>query len=565
MPSRAERFSCALSLLPRNQPVRPRPAMAGWATPGRARHVLAPVTGAALGAALCGCQLYEQTGYRAEPKVEIPVALAPEVAPSDSSAVQPPGFRAAGDELDLSQEHAGRWPEAPEVPEALVSSATGAPIDPERALAAIAHSLPVYSQPSFRSRKLGFLRIGAVLPRSAEAVGHDQCEAGWYRIEPEGYVCVGRAATLDLEHPLVTASRRRPDRSAPLPYVYGMSRKPTPPFYVKVPSLDEQKRYEQELHWHLPRVDREVWSFVEFEPIPTLLQDGRRSPTVRRLKYTKPTVTLGRAEGKSGFAMLSFFEAGGRQWGLNAELEILPLDRLTPVEPSAFQGLELDDEVTLPVVFVHTRHAHLYSGTPSRGLSRVRRLQFREALPITGRVARLSGAKYYETRDGSWVKDERLIRVDRFRKEPGWVKPGRTWLDISILKQSLVAYEGTKPVYATLVSTGIDGIGDPEETHSTIRGQFLTHTKHVTITMSGDEVGDEFDLRDVPYVQYFKDGYALHAAYWHDSFGQPRSHGCINLSPLDARWLFDWTDPQVPPGWHGALSLTNGTLVHIHP
>jgi lipoprotein-anchoring transpeptidase ErfK/SrfK len=93
----------------------------------------------------------------------------------------------------------------------------------------------------------------------------------------------------------------------------------------------------------------------------------------------------------------------------------------------------------------------------------------------------------------------------------------------------------------------------------------LIHTKHVTTTMSGDEVGDEFDLREVPYVQYFTEGYAFHAAYWHDSFGRPRSHGCINLSPIDAQWLFGWTDPPVPEDWHGALSLREGTLVHVHP
>ncbi|HMR80523.1 MAG TPA: L,D-transpeptidase, partial [Polyangiaceae bacterium] len=137
--------------------------------------------------------------------------------------------------------------------------------------------------------------------------------------------------------------------------------------------------------------------------------------------------------------------------------------------------------------------------------------------------------------------------------------------DISILKQTLVAYEGTTPIYATLVSTGADGLGDPKKTHSTVRGQFLVHTKHVTATMSGDVVGDEFDLRDVPYVQYFTEGYALHAAYWHDSFGTPRSHGCINLAPLDANWLFSWTDPPVPDSWHGVMSLRQGTLVHVHP
>ena len=136
---------------------------------------------------------------------------------------------------------------------------------------------------------------------------------------------------------------------------------------------------------------------------------------------------------------------------------------------------------------------------------------------------------------------------------------------MSILRQSLVAYEGTRPVFATLVSTGVDGLGDPEETHSTVRGAFVIHTKHVTATMDSDEEGDVFDLRDVPYVQYFHEGYALHGAYWHDSFGIPRSHGCINLSPPDASWLFAWTEPEVPNGWHARLQLHGGTLVYIHP
>jgi lipoprotein-anchoring transpeptidase ErfK/SrfK len=115
------------------------------------------------------------------------------------------------------------------------------------------------------------------------------------------------------------------------------------------------------------------------------------------------------------------------------------------------------------------------------------------------------------------------------------------------------------------VSTGADGIGDPEKTHSTIQGTFLVHTKHVSVTMDGDEPGDQFDFNDVPFVQYFTEGYALHAAYWHDDFGTPRSHGCVNLAPLDAAWLFRWTTPEVPDGWHAALSAKRGTVVHVHP
>jgi lipoprotein-anchoring transpeptidase ErfK/SrfK len=116
-------------------------------------------------------------------------------------------------------------------------------------------------------------------------------------------------------------------------------------------------------------------------------------------------------------------------------------------------------------------------------------------------------------------------------------------------------------VFATIVSTGEGGLAG---NHATKQGTFLIHTKHVTVTMDSDAAGESFDLHDVPHVQYFNGGYALHGAYWHDDFGKPRSHGCVNLSPHDAAWLFAWTSPELPEGWHGALS-ESGTLVHIHP
>ena len=136
---------------------------------------------------------------------------------------------------------------------------------------------------------------------------------------------------------------------------------------------------------------------------------------------------------------------------------------------------------------------------------------------------------------------------------------------MSIRQQLLVAYEGKRPVFATLVSTGRGELGDPEETTATVRGTFMIHAKHVSGTMDGDDTTeDSFDLRDVPYIQYFHKGYALHGAYWHDAFGKVRSHGCINLAPVDAAWLFEWTDPDVPAQWHSARNVNHGTLVYIH-
>ena len=83
------------------------------------------------------------------------------------------------------------------------------------------------------------------------------------------------------------------------------------------------------------------------------------------------------------------------------------------------------------------------------------------------------------------------------------------------------------------------------------------------------EVADhEFELRDVPWVMYFKGSYALHGAYWHDDFGRSRSHGCVNLAPIDARFVFLWASPSVPEHWHAAHAgeqTEQGTLINIHP
>jgi hypothetical protein len=274
---------------------------------------------------------------------------------------------------------------------------------------------------------------------------------------------------------------------------------------------------------------------------------------------------MGHARARSGFALLSTFDYEGRRFGLTTELAVLPIDRTRVIKPSTFHGIELTDEVTLPVAFVKSHHATRFVVGPGGTLTRGAPLGFREAVPITGAERRIGGESYLVAKDGTLLEAERTVKVDRFQHAPAWAAGERRWIDVSILKQALVAYVGKKPVYATLVSTGADGIGDPKKTHSTIQGAFLIHTKHLSVTMDDDKIGDEFDFRDVPFVQYFTEGFALHAAYWHDEFGTPRSHGCVNLAPIDAAWLFNWTDPEVPAGWHGALSLRKGSLVHTHP
>jgi hypothetical protein len=191
---------------------------------------------------------------------------------------------------------------------------------------------------------------------------------------------------------------------------------------------------------------------------------------------------------------------------------------------------------------------------------------YREAVPLTGRQQFFHDVLHYETKDGHWLSDRDASRLDPVKKVPGWASKGDKWIDVNITKQTLVLYDGVRPVYATLISSGEAGLEDSKKTTATKRGIFRVHSKHIATTMASDEVGEEFELRDVPYVEYFDDdGHAIHGAYWHDKFGIPKSHGCINLAPEDARRVFYFTEPSVPARWHGAMDALHGTIVFIHP
>jgi LysM repeat protein len=110
------------------------------------------------------------------------------------------------------------------------------------------------------------------------------------------------------------------------------------------------------------------------------------------------------------------------------------------------------------------------------------------------------------------------------------------WIDVNLSTQRLVAYNGNTAVYNALVSTGIARYPTPT-------GTFRIQRKYLYDDMTGGSQarGDYYYLPDVPHVQYFYAGYSLHGTYWHNNFGTPMSHGCINLSKADAAWLFNWT------------------------
>jgi len=128
------------------------------------------------------------------------------------------------------------------------------------------------------------------------------------------------------------------------------------------------------------------------------------------------------------------------------------------------------------------------------------------------------------------------------------------WINVSLAEQKLVAYEGDQPVYEASVSTGLSRT-------PTVKGVYHIYRKLASTTMSGPD----YYLPNVLYTQYFYKGYAIHGAYWHDNFGQPMSHGCVNMRNEDAEWLFEWTEPALPANATSAQSSDTrpGTLVVI--
>lgn len=456
--------------------------------------------------------------------------------------------------------------EVGQVEELEVPRASPHELDPNLYVGALSKQTVIRVRPDPEATILGFARTGALLRRARSPASKKNCKGGWYRVEPDGYICVGNAATLDPEHPVLRLASMPPDRTLGLPYSYGTSRYPTPPLYTRIPTEEQQGRAEQDLRSHLKKNFGSVWGVEADDPSPQALAEGEQIP--RPFGYPQPDheFMTGRALGSSSFAFLDLFESGDRKWGLTTDLSLVPLDRVTPVKASEFSGVRLQDADDLPLVFVRSHAQHLYEGSAEDGSLRpIRPIAFREAFHLSGKSAKLHGTRFLETREGAYLKEHSsLVKIEARESLPKWAKDNRSWIEVSILNQTLVAYRGSRPIFATLVSTGRDGLGDPETTYSTVQGVFLIHTKHVTSTMSGDEADDEFDLRDVPYVQYFHAGYAFHAAFWHDGFGQPRSHGCVNLSPNDARHLFSLTEPPVPLSWHSALD-THGTLAYIHP
>lgn len=366
------------------------------------------------------------------------------------------------------------------------------------------YNSPIFEQPQADSDILGFVRRGRTLPVGERAFGPG-CRGRWYQLG-SGYLCTGQGFTIgEVEE---ASDQKRARFNGPMPYEYAaVARRDGVPRLFRPPTLEE-----------VPLLD----ALDPAEEFPEV---------VSKFMVGDFFVALDRAEG-------DWHRTVRGRYVHSDELNMLETPRLVGSNLGADPGND-GDALPLAFVFGESRPLVRIDGDRVQAVGEAEQY----ARFTLDRIATVDGVEYAFGANGLGVRRDQ-VRVAR-RSSPDEAVVSERWIHVDLAEQTLVAYDEGEPVYATLVASGREGYDTP-------RGVFRIREKYVSATMDGsDPVDGDFEVEEVPWTMYYWRSYALHGAYWHDDFGQVRSHGCTNLAPADARWLFEWTGPSVPDGWHG--------------
>jgi hypothetical protein len=429
----------------------------------------------------------------------------------------------------------------------------------------------IWPRAKARGRFIGYVRVGqSVALRSPELVRGEGCAGGFYAIEPRGFVCRDRTVTLDPSPRFVEAARLTESSPGPHPFRYAISN--GAPMYNRVPTEAEQRRTERPLGpaGQFKKLSRTLAAHEDLavtepitatEPLPAFLRGGE-PVNPARLGLVARSIPWG--------SMLSFqrvFDVDGRAFLLSTDNTLVPADRARRFEPSSFRGTRLDAETKLPIAWVRGVERAKWRQSAGATMSPTgAAFPVRSFVELTGQSIEQNGKRWLETRETDpsapgeqlFIAERDAAVVSAASKRPIGLGSVHKWILVRITQGTLVAYEGLSPVYTTLISPGAGGVPvagqDPVKASTTPLGVYFVTFKDRAATMSPDKDPENrtFWIADVPHTQYFDPPFALHAAYWHERFGEPTSAGCINLSPIDAEALFRWSDPPVPDGWQGA-------------
>jgi hypothetical protein len=263
-------------------------------------------------------------------------------------------------------------------------------------------------------------------------------------------------------------------------------------------------------------------------------------------------------EGGWAVAVVEQRSAGGQRWARTSKGLWIAVRDMSPARPSAFHGEQLGDGPN-DLAWVVSDKAPVLPQPSAKAKSKDARARFQvvHVLEESGAYARIG--------NGEWVLSRDLARVHVAPPPAEVLGSAERWIDVELATQTLVAYEGARPVFATLVSTGRGPQGSDSATPVGVHRIWVKIFASDMDNVERDDLDAHYSLEDVPYVQFFDHAVGLHGTYWHRDFGRVKSHGCVNLAPLDARALFEFTAPRLPPGWTAAYpsAVDAGTVVRV--
>ncbi|MBL8743798.1 MAG: L,D-transpeptidase [Myxococcales bacterium] len=459
-------------------------------------------------------------------------------------------------------------------------------------LVALSAAVTVYERPFKSAPAIGSLRFGAQVARAAEPFKKNaECEGGFYPVRPRGFVCAD--ASVSLESADIAPA---PDTSKALPYRYA-SVKAATPLYSRLPTRAEQLENEPGLERHLAKVQkREPVSLragsndvpLDERGVPSGIasitkgaegvgEDGKRTAaTFFQFAASAPAPALpdrgslvamvmrrGSSTAITG-SVSTDGPSGPREFGITPEANYIPLDKVEPVLGSTWHGVDLTKEKGLPIGFVLRHEVSPYA----LGKGKAKRLddeelEKRTPVFLTGRFRTVESVQYDEAEDGTWLRSKDIIKVVKKSKFPDFVQAGTKWVDVSLALQTITLYEGKKPIYASLISSGKDMLGDPATSAATMQGTFTITKKAATMTIDPREVDQAFDVFHAPYGLELTPGFAVVGSTWSDPSGEARGFHNIALTPIDAHRLYAWAGPEVPTGWSW-ITPTADEAITVH-
>lgn len=199
---------------------------------------------------------------------------------------------------------------------------------------------------------------------------------------------------------------------------------------------------------------------------------------------------------------------------------------------SRFAGVLLPDDV-LPYPMAWTLRHLRASKEPGGEQSPDNPFMYRYTRVSLYSYTEFDGYRWYQIGKDQWVHQFNVAKILPIER-PVEIQTDK-WVSVDLYEQVLIAYEGDTPVFSTLVSSGLSS-------WPTNEGLFNVYLRYGRTLMAGAFGRPDFYyLEEVPYTLYFDGDIGLHGTYWHDGFGYRQSHGCVNLSITDAKWLFDWS------------------------